>query len=167
MGIGPPYKPVRSGKETGMVMVGRPRHTMWMDGGWMWRQIWGIPRNIIIIPPSRITFIPLLWASSTTCTNSWLLASKTVDRHYDFRLIPGYKTPGWAKGAVMYQIYVDRFCNGDPSNDVLTDESTCMNSWLLASRFALLVTLSIYLPANRFSCPGCSNSPSSETIFPK
>ena len=47
---------------------------------------------------------------------------KTVDRHYDFRLIPGYKTPGWAKGAVMYQIYVDRFCNGDPSNDVLTDE---------------------------------------------
>lgn len=48
--------------------------------------------------------------------------SKNVDRHYDFRLIPGYKTPDWAKGAVMYQIYVDRFFNGDPSNDVLTDE---------------------------------------------
>ena len=26
------------------------------------------------------------------------------------------------KGAVMYQIYVDRFCNGDPSNDVETGE---------------------------------------------
>lgn len=48
--------------------------------------------------------------------------SKNVDRHYDFRLIPGYKTPDWVKGAVMYQIYVDRFFNGDPSNDVLTDE---------------------------------------------
>ena len=31
-------------------------------------------------------------------------------------------TPDWAKGAVMYQIYTDRFCNGDPSNDVLTNE---------------------------------------------
>ncbi len=39
-----------------------------------------------------------------------------------FRIIPGFSTPSWAKGAVMYQIYVDRFCNGDPSNDVLTNE---------------------------------------------
>ena len=30
--------------------------------------------------------------------------------------------PEWLKGAVMYQIYVDRFCNGDPSNDVETGE---------------------------------------------
>ena len=28
----------------------------------------------------------------------------------------------WAKGAVMYQIYTDRFYNGDPSNDVETRE---------------------------------------------
>ena len=28
--------------------------------------------------------------------------------------------PKWAKGAVMYQIYVDRFLNGDPTNDVVT-----------------------------------------------
>lgn len=41
---------------------------------------------------------------------------------YHFRIIPGFKTPEWAKGAVMYQIYVDRFCNGDPANDVLTNE---------------------------------------------
>ena len=41
---------------------------------------------------------------------------------YDFRVIPGFKTPKWAKGAVMYQIYVDRFYNGDPSNDVLTSD---------------------------------------------
>jgi len=40
----------------------------------------------------------------------------------NFVLSPGFTTPDWAKGAVMYQIYVDRFCNGDPSNDVLTDE---------------------------------------------
>lgn len=47
---------------------------------------------------------------------------RQLDKHYEFRLIPGYKTPDWAKGAVMYQIYVDRFYNGDPTNDVLTDE---------------------------------------------
>lgn len=39
-----------------------------------------------------------------------------------FRIIPGFSTPQWAKGAVMYQIYTDRFCNGDKSNDVLTGE---------------------------------------------
>ena len=45
-----------------------------------------------------------------------------VNEYYDFIIIPGFHTPDWAKGAVMYQIYTDRFCNGDPSNDVLTNE---------------------------------------------
>ncbi len=39
-----------------------------------------------------------------------------------FTISPGFSTPDWAKGAVMYQIYIDRFCNGDPSNDVLDRE---------------------------------------------
>lgn len=38
--------------------------------------------------------------------------------YYNFRIMPGFSTPAWAKSAVMYQIFVDRFCNGDPSNDV-------------------------------------------------
>ena len=41
---------------------------------------------------------------------------------FDFAIIPGFHTPDWAKGAVMYQIFVDRFCNGDESNDVRTCE---------------------------------------------
>lgn len=48
--------------------------------------------------------------------------AKEATFEYAFRIIPGFKTPDWAKGAVMYQIYVDRFCNGDPLNDVLTGE---------------------------------------------
>ena len=48
--------------------------------------------------------------------------SKHPDEPFFFRIIPGFKTPKWAKGAVMYQIYVDRFYNGDPTNDVLTNE---------------------------------------------
>ncbi len=35
-----------------------------------------------------------------------------------FRVIPGKKTPAWAEGAVMYQIFVDRFCDGDRYNNV-------------------------------------------------
>lgn len=50
--------------------------------------------------------------------------ARDVNEYYDFVILPGFKTPAWAKGAVMYQIYVDRFCNGDTSNDVLTDEYT-------------------------------------------
>lgn len=41
---------------------------------------------------------------------------------YDFRIVPGFSTPDWAKGAVMYQIYTDRFYNGDKGNDVETNE---------------------------------------------
>lgn len=47
---------------------------------------------------------------------------KDADSYYDFEVLPGFKTPDWAKGAVMYQIFTDRFCNGDSTNDVLTDE---------------------------------------------
>ena len=47
---------------------------------------------------------------------------KRLNKDFSFKLRPGYKTPDWIKGAVMYQIYVDRFYNGDKSNDVLTDE---------------------------------------------
>lgn len=35
-----------------------------------------------------------------------------------FKIIPGYKTPKWAKGAVMYQIFVDRFAEGNKTNTV-------------------------------------------------
>ncbi|MCI9074679.1 MAG: glycoside hydrolase family 13 protein [Dorea sp.] len=46
---------------------------------------------------------------------------------YSFRLCPGFATPDWAKGAVMYQIFTDRFCNGDPSNDVVDNEYYYIN----------------------------------------
>ena len=45
------------------------------------------------------------------------VSDRIVD-YYDFKIVPGFSTPDWAKGAVMYQIFVDRFYNGDPQNDV-------------------------------------------------
>lgn len=50
--------------------------------------------------------------------------AKTLNPIYNFGIIPDFKTPDWAKDAVMYQIYVDRFCNGDTSNDVKNYEYT-------------------------------------------
>ncbi|HBA63293.1 MAG TPA: alpha-glycosidase [Lachnospiraceae bacterium] len=48
--------------------------------------------------------------------------SAEVISNYNFVIVPGFSTPKWAKGAVMYQIFLDRFCNGDFQNDVLTGE---------------------------------------------
>ena len=47
-----------------------------------------------------------------------------VNPYFNFCLIPGFHTPDWAKGAVMYQIFVDRFYNGDKTNDVVDNEYT-------------------------------------------
>ncbi|MCL2851806.1 MAG: glycoside hydrolase family 13 protein [Defluviitaleaceae bacterium] len=57
-----------------------------------------------------------------------------VDKDYNFVVIAGFKTPDWAKGAVMYQIYVDRFRNGDAGNDVVDGEYEYLG--LKATRFA-------------------------------
>ena len=48
--------------------------------------------------------------------------SSHVRPEYAFVIVPGFSTPDWAKGAVMYQIFVDRFYNGDKTNDVETGE---------------------------------------------
>lgn len=44
------------------------------------------------------------------------------ENQYFFSIIRNFKTPNWAKGAVMYQIFTDRFCNGSQSNTVKTNE---------------------------------------------
>ena len=58
----------------------------------------------------------------TVCYYNQIGAIKDLNPYYNFQITPGFKTPEWAKGAVMYQIFVDRFYNGDKSNDVLDDE---------------------------------------------
>lgn len=48
--------------------------------------------------------------------------SREPNTHFNYRISPGFKTPEWAKGAVFYQIFVDRFYNGDETNDVVDNE---------------------------------------------
>jgi alpha-glucosidase len=40
----------------------------------------------------------------------------------DFKLLADYVAPAWARAAVFYQIFPDRFANGDPANNVRDDE---------------------------------------------
>ncbi|MFP4322250.1 MAG: maltodextrin glucosidase [Anaerolineales bacterium] len=42
--------------------------------------------------------------------------------HSDFALLADYHMPGWVAETVFYQIFPDRFFNGDPSNDVQDGE---------------------------------------------
>lgn len=44
------------------------------------------------------------------------------DHTYDFVLLADYEQPAWVKKAVFYQIFPERFCNGNPENDVQDGE---------------------------------------------
>lgn len=61
-------------------------------------------------------------AGNVVCYYNKLGTQKVLNRDYNFQLLPGFKVPKWARGAVFYQIFVDRFCNGDETNDVLDNE---------------------------------------------
>ena len=61
-------------------------------------------------------------AGNLCCYYNKLFLQKSPDPEYSFEVVPGFKVPDWAKGAVFYQIFVDRFCNGDLSNDVKENE---------------------------------------------
>ncbi|MCR4405107.1 MAG: alpha-amylase family glycosyl hydrolase [Candidatus Acetothermia bacterium] len=60
---------------------------------------------------------------------AWWYNGSGLHRHTptdaeDFRLLADYAAPSWVWRSVFYQIFPDRFANGDPSNDVLDGEFT-------------------------------------------
>ena len=58
---------------------------------------------------------------------AWLNAAgvtATEPSSGDFFIIPGFKTPDWMKNGVVYQIFPDRFYDGDPGNDVTNSQYT-------------------------------------------
>ena len=48
--------------------------------------------------------------------------TRIPDHTHDFVLLCDYVQPQWVKGAVFYQIFPERFCNGDPGNDLRDGE---------------------------------------------
>lgn len=70
----------------------------------------------------KVSYHFVVWAGDKRICFDTRGVVERPEGEFDFVLLPGFSTPEWAKGAVMYQIFVDRFCNGDQTNDVLTDE---------------------------------------------
>ena len=56
------------------------------------------------------------------CFFNKLGVTNNLSDTHAFTICPGFHTPAWAKGAVMYQLLVDRFWNGNTANDVLDNE---------------------------------------------
>lgn len=79
--------------------------------------------GVKITMPDRVFryYFEIHYGWITCYYNSMGVCTEIQDQN-DFEIYPGYHTPDWAKGAVMYQIFVDRFFNGDPGNDVQTGE---------------------------------------------
>ena len=62
-----------------------------------------------------------------TCNYTRLGTDNKLNDKYYFCITPGFHVPKWMQGCVIYQIFTDRFSNGDPSNDVLTGEYIYLN----------------------------------------
>lgn len=54
---------------------------------------------------------------------------KSLDPDDLWTLIPGFKTPDWAKGVSWYSIMPDAFYNGDLTNDEVCSGDNLSNSW--------------------------------------
>lgn len=76
----------------------------------------------IVTPEDPFRYYFEIHVGALVCYFNRLGVCRDAQPMYAFSVAPGFHTPAWAQGAVLYQIYTDRFCNGDPSNDVLTDE---------------------------------------------
>lgn len=55
--------------------------------------------------------------TATAWLNAHGVTATEPDRG-DFWVVPGFKTPDWAKDAIFYQIFPDRFRDGDSTNNV-------------------------------------------------
>ena len=70
----------------------------------------------------RVEYYFEVHGGAMTCCYNSVGVCQGAEPYYNFWVKPSFSTPAWAKGAIFYQIYVDRFYNGDRSNDVESDE---------------------------------------------
>ena len=71
---------------------------------------------------SRVEYYFEVHSGHMVCYFNSVGVCSSVENYYNFSITPSFQTPDWATGAIIYQIFVDRFYNGDRSNDVETDE---------------------------------------------
>jgi len=65
-----------------------------------------------------------------TQEGNWWLTAAGIQRHTptdanDFKVLAEYHAPAWVRDMVFYQIFPDRFADGDPANNVVDGEYNC------------------------------------------
>ena len=83
----------------------------------------------VCIPPesnNRRYFFKIICDEKEYFYNKYGL-SESLNEDGNFEINRYYKTPQWSKGVVGYQIFVDRFFNGDKTNDVVDGEYTYLD----------------------------------------
>ncbi len=88
-------------------------------------QLEALDRYAVLLPPTAKTiryFFVLVHEDRKYYYGKNGLTNDMPHMEQQFCIVRDFQTPDWAKGSVMYQIYVDRFYNGDLQNDVRTGE---------------------------------------------
>ncbi len=81
----------------------------------------------IIMPENTLEYYFRIQSAGIECFYNKRGPVRELDPFFNYKVTPGFATPDWAKGAVFYQIYVERFANGDPTNDVTDREYVYIN----------------------------------------
>lgn len=74
------------------------------------------------VADKNVSYYFLIWCGEAYYFYNKIGVTDEPKPEYNFMIMPGFSTPDWAKGAIMYQIFTDRFCSGNSPNNVLTDE---------------------------------------------
>jgi len=74
--------------------------------------------DVIINQPIVNYHFIILTEDRTYFYNQLGVFQYNINEDYDFKIIADFLEPSWVKESIFYQIFVDRFFNGDASNDV-------------------------------------------------
>ncbi len=83
--------------------------------------IWWTIDYLITMPVTSYRFFIITDDGSTWYNGSGVHAYNPTDAE-DFKLLAGFQSPAWLKEAVFYQIFPDRFADGEPSSNVRDGE---------------------------------------------
>ena len=70
----------------------------------------------------KVSYYFIVYDEDDRAIYNRLGCAENAQEEYNFSFLPGFKVPDWAKGTVFYQIFCDRFCDGNPNNNVEDNE---------------------------------------------
>ena len=109
----------------GVLLRSIPNGMEWLEPMYEWKREQGF---VYYEAPLKMTETRMQYHFYLVCGDAVYfytqreITTYVPDHTYDFVLLTDYVQPEWVKDAVFYQIFPERFCNGDPSNDVQDGE---------------------------------------------